>query len=141
AKDGGNGRGRRMAEGRMGEARRNRRREQADPNPAPEPLGPTLPASSWEIEDPAPGQANGHSSLARHSLNPLPSPSKLPGPALGELPITRYGERDPQAIPEWTLDQARSMLKESSKDRAALFDIAPRFARRGFEVPAGFAVV
>lgn len=116
-------------------------REQADLKPSAEPLGPSLPPSSWEIEDPAPGQPNGHTSLARHSVHPLPSPSKLPGPALGELPITRYGERDPQAIPEWTLDQARAMLKESAKQRAAIIDIALRFARRAFDFAAAFAVL
>jgi len=116
-------------------------REQGDQKASPEPLGPSLPPSSWEIDDPAPGQANGHLSLAHHSIHPLPSPSKLPGPALGEMPITRYGERDPQAIPEWTLEQARAMLKESAKERAAIIDIALRFARRAFDFAAAFAVL
>ncbi|WP_367303575.1 HEAT repeat domain-containing protein, partial [Corallococcus exiguus] len=45
------------------------------------------------------------------------------------------------AVPEWTLPQARSALRESTRDLDRLLDVALRFGRRTFDYVAAFAVV
>jgi hypothetical protein len=54
-------------------------------------------------------------------------------------PLSR--PRAAQATPEWTLAQAREMLKEAAKDREGIIDVALRFARRTFDFAAAFAVL
>ncbi|MCP3162780.1 FrgA protein [Myxococcus sp. QH3KD-4-1] len=46
-----------------------------------------------------------------------------------------------QEVPDWTLAQARAALKESTKDRDRLMDVALRFGRRTFDYVAAFAVL
>ncbi|QSQ20112.1 FrgA protein [Pyxidicoccus parkwayensis] len=46
-----------------------------------------------------------------------------------------------QEVPDWTLAQARAALKEATKDRDRLIDVALRFGRRTFDYVASFAVV
>ncbi|MFP2913681.1 FrgA protein, partial [Pyxidicoccus sp. 3LFB2] len=46
-----------------------------------------------------------------------------------------------QDVPDWTLAQARAALKEATKDRDRLIDVALRFGRRTFDYVASFAVV
>jgi len=75
------------------------------------------------------------------AVRPRPSLSKLPGPALSAVPAQRYGEWDPQAIPDWTLSQARAVLKNAAKDRDQLIDVTLQYARRTFEFTALFAVI
>ncbi|AKQ68924.1 FrgA [Myxococcus hansupus] len=45
------------------------------------------------------------------------------------------------ATPDWTLAQARAALKEATKDRDRLIDVALRFGRRTFDYVAAFAVL
>jgi HEAT repeat protein len=75
------------------------------------------------------------------AFRPRTSLSKLPGPALGAVPARRYGEWDPQAIPDWTLSQARVVLKNAAKDRDQIIDVTLQYARRAFEFTALFAVI
>ncbi|RKG88342.1 hypothetical protein D7V97_42785, partial [Corallococcus sp. CA053C] len=44
-------------------------------------------------------------------------------------------------VPDWTLPQARAALRESTRDRDRLVDVALRFGRRTFDYVAAFAVV
>ncbi|QDE88454.1 FrgA protein [Myxococcus xanthus] len=46
-----------------------------------------------------------------------------------------------QDVPDWTLAQARAALKEATKDRDRLIDVALRFGRRTFDYVASFAVL
>ncbi|AKF79831.1 FrgA protein [Myxococcus fulvus 124B02] len=46
-----------------------------------------------------------------------------------------------QEIPDWTLAAARAALRESTKDRDKLMDVALRFGRRTFDYVAAFAVL
>ncbi|WP_255203847.1 HEAT repeat domain-containing protein, partial [Myxococcus sp. AM011] len=75
----------------------------------------------------------------------FPNPNKAP-PA-----PTRARAAEPEArpvvspasqeVPDWTLAQARAALKESTKDRDKLMDVALRFGRRTFDYVAAFAVM
>ncbi|MFY1826655.1 FrgA protein [Myxococcus fulvus] len=46
-----------------------------------------------------------------------------------------------QDVPDWTLSAARAALRESTKDRDKLMDVALRFGRRTFDYVAAFAVL
>lgn len=46
-----------------------------------------------------------------------------------------------QDVPDWTLAQARAALKEATREREKLIDVALRFGRRTFEYVAAFAVL
>ncbi|WP_141332454.1 HEAT repeat domain-containing protein [Myxococcus sp. AB025B] len=46
-----------------------------------------------------------------------------------------------QEVPDWTLAAARAALRESTKDRDKLMDVALRFGRRTFDYVAAFAVL
>ncbi|MCP3058465.1 FrgA protein [Myxococcus sp. K38C18041901] len=46
-----------------------------------------------------------------------------------------------QDVPDWTLAAARAALRESTKDRDKLMDVALRFGRRTFDYVAAFAVL
>ncbi len=47
----------------------------------------------------------------------------------------------PDSVPDWTLEKARAALREATKDRDLLIDVALRYARRTFDFVAAFAVV
>uniref|UniRef100_UPI001CDABB3A HEAT repeat domain-containing protein n=1 Tax=Stigmatella hybrida TaxID=394097 RepID=UPI001CDABB3A len=46
-----------------------------------------------------------------------------------------------QDVPDWTLAQARAALKEATREREKLIDVALRFGRRTFDYVAAFAVL
>ncbi len=60
---------------------------------------------------------------------PAVQPSRPPAPAPG------------QDVPDWTLAQARAALKDATRDRDRLIDVALRFGRRTFDYVAAFAVL
>ncbi|HZI10758.1 MAG TPA: FrgA protein [Myxococcus sp.] len=66
---------------------------------------------------------------------PAPAPSAPPPPARPPQPASS------QDVPDWTLAQARASLKDATKDRDKLIDVALRFGRRTFDYVAAFAVV
>ena len=106
---------------------------------------PTQPTASKQVDLAAVGDAEPEAPEDLLSsptpLRPGPSLSKLPGPALSAVPAQRYGEWDPQAIPDWTLSQARAVLKNAAKDRDQIIDVTLQYARRAFEFTALFAVI
>ncbi len=57
------------------------------------------------------------------------------------LPALKNSETAHQAIPDWTLAQARDALKQANADRDRVIDVTLRFARRAFEFTAIFAVI
>ncbi|MBN8469654.1 FrgA protein [Corallococcus exiguus] len=62
---------------------------------------------------------------------------RAPEPA----PVPGASSAPDAAVPEWTLPQARSALRESTRDLDRLLDVALRFGRRTFDYVAAFAVV
>lgn len=75
----------------------------------------------------------------------FPNPNAPPRPRAAEpsAPEARPQPSSPasQDVPDWTLTQARAALKEATKDRDRLIDVALRFGRRTFDYVASFAVV
>jgi hypothetical protein len=67
---------------------------------------------------------------------PLPLVDRVGAP-LG----LKDGEAIPQAIPDWTLAQARAALEQATSNRDQIIDVTLRFARRCFEFTAIFAVI
>jgi hypothetical protein len=75
--------------------------------------------------------------LARAIVDePLPLVDRVGAP-LG----LKDGEAIPQAIPDWTLAQARAALEQATSNRDQIIDVTLRFARRCFEFTAIFAVI
>ncbi|WP_404365310.1 FrgA protein [Corallococcus coralloides] len=62
---------------------------------------------------------------------------RAPEPA----PVPGASSAPDAAVPEWTLPQARSALREATRDLDRLLDVALRFGRRTFDYVAAFAVV
>ncbi|NTX09255.1 FrgA protein [Myxococcus sp. CA056] len=76
----------------------------------------------------------------------FPNPGKPSAPAQARPRQAEPEARPPaspssQDVPDWTLAQARAALKESTKDRDRLMDVALRFGRRTFDYVAAFAVL
>ena len=70
---------------------------------------------------------------AQNTPQPRPKPA-----ALESRPSAPPASQD---VPDWTLAQARAALKEATKDRDRLIDVALRFGRRTFDYVASFAVL
>ncbi|XXF79207.1 FrgA protein [Myxococcaceae bacterium GXIMD 01537] len=70
-----------------------------------------------------------------------PAPQRPPAPPPQPAAQTPPPPPAPDIVPDWTLAQARSALKEAAKDRDKLIDVALRFARRTFDYVASFAVL
>ncbi|MCP3105136.1 HEAT repeat domain-containing protein, partial [Myxococcus sp. K15C18031901] len=76
----------------------------------------------------------------------FPNPGKAAGPQ--PAPKAR-AEAEPRPaltpasheVPDWTLAQARAALRESTRERDKLIDVALRFGRRTFDYVAAFAVL
>ncbi|WP_426749143.1 FrgA protein [Myxococcus sp. Y35] len=67
------------------------------------------------------------------------SPARPKPPAAAESrPSAPAASQD---VPDWTLAQARAALKDATKDRDRLIDVALRFGRRTFDYVAAFAVL
>jgi HEAT repeat protein len=103
-------------------------------NPIPTPA-PTVPASARprtpaqpETPPPAP---------AAEAPTPITALSPAATPPAARPPAQPAGPE----VPEWTLAQARAALKEATRDRDRLIDVALRFGRRTFEYVAAFAII
>ncbi|RKH98365.1 FrgA protein, partial [Corallococcus praedator] len=59
----------------------------------------------------------------------------------GPAPVAGASSAPGAPVPDWTLPQARSALREATRDRDRLVDVALRFGRRTFDYVAAFAVV
>ncbi|HLM69266.1 MAG TPA: HEAT repeat domain-containing protein, partial [Longimicrobium sp.] len=87
---------------------------------------------------------------------PIATPAPIPtaAPAPGPVPITSLAPGAAQAqpprpaasaasqeVPDWSLAQARAALKDATRDRDRLIDVALRFGRRTFDYVAAFSIV
>ncbi|AEI62518.1 FrgA protein [Corallococcus macrosporus] len=100
------------------------------------PVAPPKPAAAQPRSEPAflvfpnPGAA------------PQSAPPPRPKPAAPATLETRPAPPPAsQDVPDWTLAQARAALKDATKDRDRLIDVALRFGRRTFDYVAAFAVL
>ncbi|WP_342378955.1 FrgA protein [Myxococcus stipitatus] len=118
------------------------------------PPGPPSAPSSHEAPTPStlrfgtssPGNANAAQRSSEPAFIVFPNPGKANTPAPTRARATEPEARPPpssanQDVPDWTLAQARAALKESTKDRDKLMDVALRFGRRTFDYVAAFAVL
>ena len=108
--------------------------EPARPQPQP-PARPPPPAAPPQAAPPrpAPPPPAPQAPVAAAPVPPPPPPSRPP-----ENESARAPGDD---VPEWTLAQARTALKEATRDRDRLIDTALRFGRRSFDYVAAFAVM
>jgi hypothetical protein len=76
-------------------------------------------------------------------LQPPVEPPRPTPPAPQPRPAASTPAPQPprDEVPEWTLAQARTALKESTRERERLIDTALRFGRRTFDYVAAFAVL
>ncbi|WP_208647429.1 FrgA protein, partial [Corallococcus interemptor] len=93
------------------------------PTPPPVPPAPRGEPSFIIFSNPA----------ATQGANRPRAPEPAPVPGTASAPDA--------AVPEWTLPQARSALREATRDLDKLLDVALRFGRRTFDYVAAFAVV
>nr|WP_244982182.1 FrgA protein [Corallococcus exercitus] len=93
------------------------------PTPPPVPPAPRGEPSFIIFSNPA----------STPGANRLRTPEPAPVPGASSAPDA--------AVPEWTLPQARSALREATRDLDRLLDVALRFGRRTFDYVAAFAVV
>ena len=124
------------------------------------PLGaPTAPKEPQFIvfSNPIPTPAPTASPRARlpaqpETPPPVPAAATPPAPAAAAPPAPAAATAAPAAprpaapppgpeVPEWTLAQARAALKDATRDRDRLIDVALRFGRRTFDYVAAFAVI
>lgn len=110
----------------------------------PEPARPTAPAA------PAPGAPTPAAKPAAPAPRaPVAAPAPPPAAPTVAAPAPPRPPAEPDAaprapredVPEWTLAQARTALKEATRDRDRLVDTALRFGRRTFDYVAAFAVM
>lgn len=115
----------------------------ATPRPAPQ--GPTArPAAAPQQAAPAAAPAT-RPAAAPPAASPPPAavaPPAAPAAAPAAVPL-QAAVRTPVAedVPDWTLTQARSVVKEATRDRDKLIDTALRFGRRAFDYVSVFAVL
>ena len=102
------------------------------PTPAPVPSA-GRPRPPVQPEAPAPAPAAAPTPIT--ALAPPATPA-TPAPVPGK-PSAPAGPE----VPDWTLAQARAALKDSTRDRDRLIDVALRFGRRTFDYVAAFAVI
>lgn len=112
---------------------------------APAPAPTTAPPAA---SSPAP--APGSTAAATPGAPPAPAGPIPPGAA--PIPITELMAPNAQPprpaapaasqdVPDWTLAQARAALKDATRDRDRLIDVALRFGRRTFDYVAAFAIL
>ena len=99
------------------------------PPPQPPPAQPTAPAAARPVVPP--------------QLQPPVEPPRPTAPAPQPRPAASAPTPQPprDEVPEWTLAQARTALKESTRERERLIDTALRFGRRTFDYVSAFAVL
>lgn len=103
------------------------------PTTQPDFLMPTAGAAPTATPAPVP------SATAALTPAPVPITSLAPGAAAPQPP--RPAAPANQEAPDWTLAQARAALKDATRDRDRLIDVALRFGRRTFDYVAAFAIV
>ncbi|MDY7226825.1 HEAT repeat domain-containing protein [Hyalangium rubrum] len=116
---------------------------------APPPSSPLLPKEPQFLvfSNPSPTPAPVPSARARAHAQPeapppAPAPAPVAAPAAPVPPPARpAAQPSGPEVPEWTLAQARAALKDATRDRDRLMDVALRFGRRTFDYVGAFAIV
>jgi hypothetical protein len=100
--------------------------------PPAQPIAPAQPTAPAAARPAVPPQ-----------LQPPVEPPRPTAPAPQPRPAASAPAPQPprDEVPEWTLAQARTALKESTRERERLIDTALRFGRRTFDYVAAFAVL
>jgi hypothetical protein len=117
-------------------------------SPTPAPVVPKEPQflvfSAPTPTIPPPRRTPTHPELQvpAHAPAPLPTPinTLAPGAPTVQPPKPAAPPPSPE-VPEWSLAQARAALKEATRDRDRLMEVALRFGRRTFDYVAAFAIV
>ncbi|MHB8876319.1 MAG: GspE/PulE/PilB domain-containing protein, partial [Myxococcaceae bacterium] len=94
---------------------------------------PAAPASPPR-EQPAPAGPRSDEVATQKEVRAVERTAALPAEAAAE-------GAGRETVPEWSLAQAREQLKDASRDREHIIDVALRYARRTFDFAAAFAVV
>ncbi len=123
----------------------------AAPRPAAPPQGMAPPPKEPQFlvfSNPSPTPAPVPSPMRRPPAQPeppapQPPAASAPPPAAPQVPPPARPPAPPPGpeVPDWTLAQARAALKEATRDRDRLIDVALRFGRRTFDYVASFAVL
>jgi HEAT repeat protein len=108
--------------------------ELAEPEalPAPAVQAPPVEAQAVEVQS---------------SREPARARTELEFPMLGTLPLPAAPKAlpekppAPEAVVEWTLEEARAALRKATQESDSIKDVALRFGRRTFDYVAAFAVV
>jgi len=115
------------------------------PTAAP-PAAPPAPQFTTPVTPPPKPAAPPRSEPA-FLVFPNPGATQAPSAPQPKPAASTTPERRPSAasagpdVPDWTLAQARAALKDATKDRDRLIDVALRFGRRTFDYVAAFAVM
>ncbi len=104
---------------------------------APAPAPTTAPASTAA---PAPGAPPASASASPSGAAPIPITELVSGAPQAQPPKPAAPAAS-QDVPDWTLAQARAALKDATRDRDRLIDVALRFGRRTFDYVAAFAIL
>ncbi|WP_223642456.1 FrgA protein [Corallococcus sp. EGB] len=108
--------------------------------PAPEPQARAPQAATPTSPPIPPAPPRGEPSFIIFS-NPASTPGANRPRAPEPTSVPGASSAPDAAVPEWTLPQARSALREATRDLDRLLDVALRFGRRTFDYVAAFAVV
>ncbi|QDF02711.1 FrgA protein [Myxococcus xanthus] len=112
----------------------------------PAPAQPTAPPTLHFATPVAPPPKPAAAPRSEPAFLVFPNPGAAqnappPRPKPAALAIRPSAPPASQDVPDWTLAQARAALKEATKDRDRLIDVALRFGRRTFDYVASFAVL
>lgn len=133
----------------------------SNPAPAIPPSRRTPTQPEFQLPTPAAPAPAAAPAAAAAPVAPAPATAQVavisapaPAPTQAPIPITALAPGAPQTqppkpsapppsqdVPDWTLAQARAALKDSTRDRDRLIDVALRFGRRTFDYVAAFAVL
>ncbi|WP_224361198.1 GspE/PulE/PilB domain-containing protein [Hyalangium versicolor] len=124
-------------------------------NPTPAVPPARRPSTQPEFPLPTPATPAPAPTPAARAAAPAPTAAPAaPAPSAAPIPITSLAPGAPQPpparppappasqdVPDWTLAQARAALKDATRDRDRLIDVALRFGRRTFDYVSAFAVL
>jgi len=126
----------------------------SNPAPAIPPPRRTPTQPDFPMPTPAAAPTAAPAPAPAPTATPAPTPTAAPAPSTAPIPITALAPGASQAqppkpaapasgqeVPDWTLAQARAALKDATRDRDRLIDVALRFGRRTFDYVAAFAIV
>jgi HEAT repeat protein len=110
------------------------------PTPAPVPSS-ARPRPPVQPEAPAPAPVPAAAPAPAPTAAPMPITALAPPTTPAPIPAKPSAPPAGPEVPDWTLAQARAALKDATRDRDRLIDVALRFGRRTFDYVAAFAVI